>query len=100
MSVEGLEEGGVEEGEGDGADAFDLHDDAAVATHSAHSALGAFEDAVGHALAGGVGRAGRVDKEESGVGRGADEHKHVHLAVGDCLRCGMPGIAVDVKGAA
>lgn len=92
-----LEEGVVEEGEGDGADAFDLDHDAAVAAHAAHVAFGTFEHAFDHAhalaLPVGGGCVGRK-VHEVGVAGGTHEYEHAHLPLGDHLRFAALGVAV------
>lgn len=98
MSVEGLEEVGVDEGEEEDADAFDLDGDVAVARHAHHRAFVTGEDAAGdaHTLRGSE----VVDVIHAAAGGvvGGEEFQQVHLALGYGLYLVAVGVAVDPEG--
>lgn len=97
-SVHGLEEVGVDEGEEEDADAFDLDGDVAVARHAHHRAFVAGKDAAGDADAlSGVEVANVIYAAAGGV-VGREELQQVHLALGDGLYLVAVGVAVYPEG--
>lgn len=82
--VEEFEVGGGDEGEGDGGDAFELDDDAAVVVDAFDDAFDAGEVAFGNddAATDLVGYGCVVEEEDAVVGDGGDADEVLHLVVG------------------
>lgn len=98
VSVQGLEEVGVDEGEEEDADAFDLDGDVAVARYAHHRAFVAGEDAAGDADAlRGLEVVDVIYPAAGGV-VGGEELQQVHLALGNGLDLVAVGVAVDPEG--